>query len=728
VSLLTRLLATLATRTSPLAVALITAVSLLCVAAPAGAVVTLVGPTTVGLQPRDNEYWNSGTLRSNELGEANFEHLSAQSFENAGGNAVMHEANTYVVYWDPTPRGYHGDWREVIDRFMHGAGESFGGLFSVNGQYTDRTNKPAATRPTFKVSYDDTEAYPSAGCTDPHPLTVYKPFQTGPIVCLTDLQIQQHLQSFITQHGLPTGMGTIYTVLTPPGVTACLDAGGPTGHCSDFEATKLEEESEKFVTESYKHSFCSYHSDINPVNPLTGAPNTVLYAVVPWTAGLQADGQYAPVDERSGLSCQDGGFNPASKPAIELKEKVPVQQEPNQPTACPSPDGYCDTGLADLIVNQIAAEQVNTVINPLLNAWQDPARNESTDECRNWFSVALGGSAIPPPEGSGAGTLYNQIYGGRNYYLNTGFNLASIKLNYPGVFCLPGIRLEPHFTAPNTVSTGDIVGFDGMESNITLNANSLFDETGASKPNYATFTWNFGDGSPTVSGFAPGSPPCEAPWLSPCASSAFHSYTYGGTYTVTLTVVDVGGNTASVSNPITVAGSPPPGSPAAGGSGAGGSGATSSAGSGAGSTAGGAQAGSSVKPAVPPPIATAAVVSHSLRRALRGGLVVRYSVNEQVAGHFEVLLGRAIARRLGIGGPQAFGLPAGTPPQVIIGRAVLVTTSAGRSTVNIQFSKRTASRLARLHSVPLMLRLFVRNAASQSPATTTVLSTVTLGH
>jgi hypothetical protein len=111
---------------------------------------------------------------------------------------------------------------------------------------------------------------------------------------------------------------------------------------------------------------------------------------------------------------------------------------------------------------------------------------------------------------------------------------------------------------------------------------------------------------------------------------------------------------------------------------------------------------------------------------VRKGLTVRYSVNEQVAGHFEVLLSRAIARRLGIGGPPALGLPPGTPPQILIGRASLITTAAGRSTVDIQFSKRTASRLARLHSVPLMLRLFVRNADRHSPATTTVLTTVTL--
>ena len=38
-------------------------------------------------------------------------------------------------------------------------------------------------------------------------------------------------------------------------------------------------------------------------------------------------------------------------------------------------------------------------------------------------------------------------------------------------------------------------------------------------------------------------PPCEKPWLAPCAASAFHSYQYGGTYEVTLTISDVGGDT-----------------------------------------------------------------------------------------------------------------------------------------------------------------------------------------
>src|SRR4051812_29201489 len=70
-----------------------------------------------------------------------------------------------------------------------------------------------------------------------------------------------------------------------------------------------------------------------------------------------------------------------------------------------------------------------------------------------------------------------------------------------------------------------------------------FSASVAEQPNYATYTWDFGDGSPMVSGYAPGassanSPnaaPCEAPWLAPCAASTFHAYQNAGVYDVTLT-------------------------------------------------------------------------------------------------------------------------------------------------------------------------------------------------
>jgi hypothetical protein len=748
----------------------------LCLAAailagPAGALVEEApGPSKVGIQPRAVSRYIEGSRKWNGLGEGTTEsNAAAKSFGNPGGNVVLHGANTYAVYWDPQDF-YHGDWQALIDGFLANAGASNGQLasvFAVDAQYTDATNQPATSRSSFRGSYTDTNPYPSSECVDPRPFTLGAPLTK---VCLTDAQLRSQLLAFITQHSLPHGMSTIYYVLTPPGVAVCLDAGGPTGHCSDFAGTIEEVETaegkKEEPSESYRNSFCSYHGAISG-----GDPSTILFAAIPWTAGGEGDNHLAAKDSTSGYACQDGGFEPGTKPNGELQEKErvkpktaleeeefekknaqekreqkeaeelglqgPHQQEPNQRGAERTPDGGYDTGLADLEINQIAVEQQNIVTDPLLNGWQDPAGAELTDECRNLFTPSTSGSASASPY-TRAGTLANQTLSGQSYYLNGTFNMASMRLPYPGIPCMTGVDLIPAFTTPNPVKSGEIVGFDGMESNITLDATVSYpSETNT----YATFTWDFGDGSPTVSGYGPGSPslnspsasPCEAPWLTPCAASTFHSYQYGGTYPVTLTVKDVGGNTASVTHPVTVSGPAPPSKEGSSGGGSGGSGGssgsttsgttttTTTAGGGSSTPTTTAGGGSGSGPSV---VATAAVASHSLATALRSGLVVRYSVSQQVAGRFEVLLASSIARRIGLHGPRATGLAKGTPPQTVIAKAILVTAKGGRGTYKILFSKTTASRLRKLRKVTLMIRMVVHNATS--PVATTVLSTASL--
>jgi hypothetical protein len=709
-----------------LAAALAVAAATLAFAtSPAGAIVTTVESTQAGLQPRSTTLLDGSSIE-------------AATFANLTGNPIVSASKVYAIYWDPTDH-YHGDWQRLIDTFLQSMGADSGALntvFSVDSQYTDVANQHARYQSTLMGAFTDTEPYPSSGnCTDPHPLTA-----EDRITCLTNLQLRGELEAFIILHGLPKGMHTIYYILTPPGVTVCLDAGGPSGHCSDYEGLQ--------GGASYEKSFCSYHSDINPGNLPTGDANTILYATIPWTAGGFGDGHLSEVDQTSAYDCQDGGYDPSSKPVVEELEKAkekskkqeeefkeksteektkqleaeklagPHEEEPNQSSTCPTPDGFCDTGLADLIINQIAVEQQNVVTNPLLNAWQDTAGNEATDECRNFFAGTLGGN-VTAKETTGGGTLSNQSLAGNIFYLNDAFNLAGLELPYPAVPCLTGVSLQPHFTAPNPVNSGELAGFDGMESNISLNWGTTY-VAGVPKPTYAFYTWNFGDGTPTVSGFAPGASPsspgqvhCSAPWESPCAASEFHSFQYGGTYNVTLTVTDTGGNTASFTDAITVDGParPTPPSPGSGSAGAGASaGAPATPGAGA-------------KPLVPGPVATQSILSSSLSKTLSKGLVVRYSVSQQATGHFEVLLAASIAHRLGLHPPLAGGLPAGTPPQVVIAKALLVTTKAGRNTLKIQFGKVTAKRLRRLHKVPLMLRLTLRNPGG---GTTTVLSKLTL--
>jgi hypothetical protein len=718
-----------------------TLIALLLTAVPAGAIV-VKAPAEVGLQPRVTTFWLDG-----ELGA---------TFANTSGNPVVHSNSTYSIFWDPT-NSYDGDWQHLINGFLERVGGASGELanvFAVDEQYTDRSNEPLSNHSVFKGSYTDTDAYPTSnGCEDPEPFLVADQLRINKIptpVCVTDKQIQEELKKFIAQHSkLPTGMGTIYYVFTPPGVAVCLDKGGPTGHCSDYTGTSAEE--------SYKNSFCSYHGAINPGGLATGDASTVLYAAIPWMAGGLGNPNLLLADRRPGYDCQDGGYdqtvNPpeveqeqeetaaeekefeeATKKEKEAKEKAKAlqgrhQQEPNQ-GECPSQDGGCDRGLADLIIGQVAVEQQNVVTNPLLNAWQDSAHFEVTDECRNFFEPVLGGTVGANSE-SAAGTLYNQQLGAGTYYLQTAFNLAAFTFHYPGVPCLPGLTLEPQFTSPNPVNAGELVGFDGMESTITLNAGTKYPASGEPSPTYPIYTWNFGDGSPTVSGFAPGAPsqnspetfPCEAPWLPPCAASAFHSYQYGGTYQVTLTVKDVGGNTAAITQSVKVDGPAPPAPPTPGpnptpgggdsGNGSSSSNTTPSTGTGSGAPQ-------------PKVVATQAATSHSLSSVLRSGLVVRYSVSSQVAGRFEVLLASSVAKKIGLKGPAATGLATGTPAQIVIAKAILITTKGGHSSYKIKFSKATAAKLRKLHKVSLLVRMVVHNPSS--PVPTTVLSTVNLAH
>jgi hypothetical protein len=727
-------------------------------ATAAGALVVEVGGTRVGIQNREvARYWE-GTRKWSGLGSNTSEaNAPAASFGNAAGHPVLHSANTYAIFWDPQDF-YHGDWQGLIDNYLRNAGGSNGQLnsvFAVDSQYTDATNQPATSRSVFHGGATDTNPYPASGCSDPRPFELGAPLTQ---VCLSDTDVRAELQTYITQHGLPRGMGRIYYILTPPGVAVCLDAGGPTGQCSDFAGTIKEVETAETKKEeptsykSYKKSFCSYHGAIG-----NGDANTVLYAAIPWSAGGEGDNKFTAHDKAPGYDCQDGGFEPSSQINGELEEKErvrpktpleeeefaekssrekreqeeaealglagPHQQEPNQ-LAGRTPDGGFDTGLADLTINQIAVQQQNIVTNPLLNAWQDPAGSEVTDECRNFFVPPTSGDVKARPA-TEAGTLANQALGDKSYYLNGTFNLAALRLTYPGIPCLTGVRLVPGFTAPNPVNSGEVVGFDGMESEISLNSTVSF-PSGATT--YPIYTWNFGDGSPTVTGYAPGqaglnSPsatPCQAPWLSPCAASTFHEYPYGGTYNVTLSVKDVGGNEASVTNPVTVVGPGPPASPSGGGSSA----AVQGSGSSSATPPATLKAPTTSPGAHPAPVATQAVASHSLSSVLKSGLVIRYSVSEQVAGRFEVLLASSIAHKLGLKGAPAGGLAKGTPPQTVIAKAILVTTKGGRNTYKIKFSKTTAAHLRKLHKVTLMIRMVVHNAAS--PAVTTVLNTVNL--
>lgn len=668
-------------------------VTCLLAAGPASAVVTEAEGVHVGLQPRSS---SAPTEPAGSFGNES----AAGRFRNEAGNVVVSgPTHVYFVYWDPGA-WYHHEWVQQLDEFGQDLASSSGKpgtIFHALTQYRDRANAQASYDYEFEGAFSDTQPYPASGCSDPEPL------ELGDVACLTDAQLRAGLQAFVASKGTPKGMNSIYYLLTPPGVTVCL--GASSGHCSDFEEGEPT---------SQANSFCSYHGAINPDSAAQGDANTVLYAAIPWVANYTGEvWDFRPAP----------GSSQAQK-ATECQDGVGNLEEPNQGHV-KDEEGDEAASLQDVIVDQIAEEQANVTTDPLLTSWQNTSTgSEATDECRDAFGATSEPSVLTGVEtnqpGTEAGTLSNETVGEHEYYINNVIDNG--YLNHPR--CMGGIGLIARFTAPTRANAGEGVTFDGMESTVSEFQGPVYGPSGPPSTTYANFTWDFGDGT-TASGFAPGAPTCEVPWLSPCAASEIHTYTYGGTYPVTLTITDVAGNVTQVSREVTVVGPAPPAPAGSPGGAAPGSTSGSTVSTGSTGSTGANGANGSATPAVTP-TAKAAVASHSLSTTLRKGLAVTYSVNEQVTGHFEVMIARSLAKKLKISGTPAKGLPAGTVPQLVIAKAVLVTTKGGHSTVHIQFSKKVAARLKHTHSAPLMLRLIVRNASSTNPETATVLSSVVL--
>jgi hypothetical protein len=622
-------------------------VALLIAAAPAGAVIS----GNYGLQRR-------AAPTINETAPLQYH-----------GGPVLHASDSYAIYWDPTG-AYRGDWKRLIDGYFQAVGADSGTLhdvFALNGQYRDSAGQ-AANQSTFRGAYTDQDPYPvspAENCTE-----------AAAIACLTDKQIRVELQHVIASGSLPGATGPpVYYVLTPPGVTVCTE-GGPSGSCSNPTAGEPA------------NGICGYHAAINPESA-----TPIVYAVQPWVAG------------------DSGEFITSESPILTTTLPTPdvlacqdnrSLEEPNQ-LAGLNPFGNWAEGLADVIVNDLSVEQNNIVVDPLLNGWyQSSTQAEQGDMCQWVLGPPPAKMPVVPEEDlpANAEILSNQTIDGHSYYLQWAFDSVGLTAG-KGRSCWSGVALEAHFTAPNPVNPGDVVGFDATESDVTLDAHTQ--GLPADEPFVAPqYSWNFGDGTE-------GSGP-----------AVFHSYPAGGTYKVELTVTDSSANRSTHVEYITV--------------GSGGSGPGTQRGSGSPSPG----PSSSPSPGGPPksvvkPVAVDEVLrGQSLMTLLHDGLAVHYSVGEPVAGRVELLLASSVAHKLGLHGASAVGLAPGSVPQTVIGKAIVVTTKGGHSTVRIKLDKRNAKILTRDAALParrrlaklsLMLRLVVRNVSAGS---TTVSSLLTL--
>ena len=649
---------------------------------------------------------------------------------------VLGATHVYLIYWDPLspPPGWPVQYPQstklltsrylwdlaadsntldnslALDTFYQGPGNPHAGNtpgttpgyeLQYNGSYTDQITP----YPTQNIAGDCTDPNAGASKTD---------------YCLTDAQIQTMLQQYVSEYALPTGPGNVYLVLTPPDVTTCLD----------FTSTMCSDVANRASTNNnppdVDHGYCAYHGVI----PNGG--NEILYGQIPWPypniAGADVPQALPNTTAIADVkNCQPDGL--ASSP-VSLPNGTAIAQP------LLTNEAAIEVDFGDIIINEISHELNAIITDPTLTTWYDAAGLEAPDKCEAtgvppgadpaaWFIFAgLQPGPLQLPYGVNQdplvlNTFNTAMASGNDYYLQSMFDpaLKGTPVGSDGM-CMPYAQETPRFPTPAKVDPNQLVGFDPSTSISTLGIQQ--------------YSWNFGDGSPTATYVCPtGMPVNPNPQCNP---SVFHAYTTPGSYSVSLTITDFGGDIATASQNVKVLGAAPAGGGggSGGGGGGGGGGSTGSTGGGAGAISTTSTTTATATTAAPPPTPPAvpasvppkviqAVIGHSLSKALKSGIVVHYSVTEQVAGRFQVLLDARTAKRLGIKSPVLKGKYNGLTNPIQIGTALLESTKAGNSGIAITFSKSVAAKLRHAKTLSLLVRLVAHNIAGQQVVVTTTI-------
>ncbi len=223
----------------------------------------------------------------------------------------------------------------------------------------------------------------------------------------------------------------------------------------------------------------------------------------------------------------DGGAYVLYSPvAMLVLGQTPKSCQSDGNSVVQNPNG--DSGLADVALKYLSHEDNETITDPLGTGWWDPvSQNENGDNCNSIhdnpaaFTPTLGGSAS-------AGTLFNELINGDRYYLQGEWSNGDLTCKLRPT---PS-AIAASFSAPAGAVPSTAVSFDPSAS--------------SSAAGYSSVTWSFGDGGSAFSAGASG------------PSTMQHTYTVGGTYTVSLTLVDQYGNLSTASHSITISSAPVP--------------------------------------------------------------------------------------------------------------------------------------------------------------------------
>jgi hypothetical protein len=328
--------------------------------------------------------------------------------------------------------------------------------------------------------------------------------------------------------------------------------------------------------------------------------------------------------------------------------------EPDAPAVPPNPPpAVLSEDVAARLVSPLSQAEIAAITDPQLDGWFALDGSEINDNGES--DVNNDGACVPLANGLDKVPVGNSI---QNPYLlqrewNNGADLESDPFTYFG--CAPQVILKPGFVVPSPIDQGEVVGFDGSATASTLVV-----------PN-ASYVWSFGDGT---TGTGP---------------SVAHSFAHAGSYTVTLTVTDRGGNTGSLTQKVEVLqadGQPP--------------------------SAGGGGGGSQQKFTV-----HLRLMPQSLQAVLRSGLSMRVSSNKAANGFATLSIFRSAAHRAHLSA-------AGNPNSlVVIGRGTVSGVKDGTVSLRVRVSSATARKLAHTSHLTLSLHmtLYAKNGGRTTAAT-----------
>jgi hypothetical protein len=530
------------------------------------------------------------------------------------GGDVMHANETFAIAWDPE-RSYWAGTKDYLEQFLQDVAAGSGTLsspYAVTSQYADGT--PDSTDSTDTIGRAENRSIYGGGCVD------YG--SPGGYTC---------------QFGDTTGSGT---GLNYP------NAGS--GDCqATLSGTNQFYEEPDGTFASAPNDICLTDSDIRAeIEAMAGQLQGHFEpGYTPTIVVLTPPGVEVCLDS-TGALCSASAGNAAPAQFCSYHSEVDGVAYVVQPwvaqwhvsTGCVEPDApvipetptpaVLATDAGAQLVSPLSQSQIATIVNPDLNGW-----------------FALDGAEI---NDNGCVPLDQQrdgaIVGASDqnpYFLQREFNNAgAIESDPNAVKCAPDVVLSPAFVVPSAVNVGDVVDLDGSTT-----VSSLI----VPKANYS---WTFGDGTTAV------------------GPSVEHSYTKGGAYTVTLTVTDRGGNTASVSQTINVLG--PTGEPV-----------TSPT--------------TTTTPATPPFRVGLQLLPQGLRALLRSGLYIEVGSDQAAAGFVTVSISRSAARRAHI--------RAGRGATVVVGRGIVPEIGEGVASLRVRFSRSMGKKLGRLAGVTLTIRL-----------------------